>query len=45
VKAQLVNNPLVIKAAAHAFISVVFVMSIYLAYRVIGQIDRRRELA
>jgi hypothetical protein len=45
VKAQLAGNPLVIKAVAHVFISLILGLSIYMAYRVTDEIDRRRELA
>lgn len=43
-KAQLTGNPLVIKAVAHAFIALILGLSIYMAYRVADEIDRRREL-
>jgi hypothetical protein len=45
VKAQLTGNPLVIKTVAHAFIALILGLSIYMAYRVADEIDRRRELA
>ena len=44
-KAQLAGNQFVIKAVAHAFIALILVLSIYMAYRVADEIDRRRELA
>ena len=43
-KAQLAGNPLVIKAVAHAFIALILGLSMYMAYRVTDEIDRRREL-
>ena len=44
-KAQVAGSPLVIKAVAHAFIVLILGPSIYMAYRVTDEIDRRRELA